>query len=55
MARLAENRVKEWREREGFAPAVDRSDMPTGGWTETLRSVDVDDPDVIIAVAMMHQ
>ncbi len=49
-ARLAEGRVKEWREREGFERAVDRVDMPTGGWTETIRSADVDDPDVIVAV-----
>ena len=53
-ARAAEDRVKQWRQREGFARAVDRSDMPTGGWTETLRSVDIDDPDVLIAIAKMH-
>ncbi len=52
-ARLAESRVKSWARGEGFAYAVDRSNMPAAGHTETLKSVDVDDPDVIIAVAEM--
>ncbi len=54
-ARLAEKRVKTWAKVEGFKHAVERSDMPTSGYTETIRSVDVDDPDVFIAVANMYE
>ena len=50
-ARAAENMVKAWAKSQGFLPAVDASDMPSGGHTETLGYSDVDDPDAILAVA----
>jgi len=50
-ARQAENRVKVWAKSQGFLPAVDASDMPSSGHTETLRYSDVDDPDTIVAVS----
>jgi hypothetical protein len=53
-ARVAENKIKAWAKGQGFEPAVDVSDMPAGGWTETIRSSDVDEADVIIAIAKMR-
>jgi len=37
----AERRIKDWAKAKGHLPAVDRTDMPTGGWTETIRLADV--------------